>query len=146
MTVRPELLRQVQFVVAALALVGGLQLLFRGLRSYLHSGSLSSVGTSGIATLSAGLVRVTGTIEAPITIQSYHGFPCVYYRAEPRRENAQADDDSSATVERSIEFVQLGRQALSAGRARLGQYRCRAEATARRAPQSRRGGARRHEL
>jgi len=104
MTVNPGLLREVQLVVAALALLGGLQLLFRGLRSYLRGGDLSSVGTSQIASLGAGLVRVTGTIEAPITIQSYYGFPCVYYRAEPRKEDGQADDDSSTTVERSIEF------------------------------------------
>ena len=87
MTVNPGLLREVQLVVAALALLGGLQLLFRGLRSYLRGGDLSSVGTSQIASLGAGLVRVTGTIEAPITIQSYYGFPCVYYRAEPRKED-----------------------------------------------------------
>jgi hypothetical protein len=104
MTVSPQLLRELQLVVAALALLGGLQLLFRGLRSYLRGGDLSSVGTSQIATLSAGLVRVTGTIAAPITIQSYYGFPCVYYRAEARKEDGQADDDSSATIERSIEF------------------------------------------
>jgi len=104
MTVNPGLLREVQLVVAALALLGGLQLLFRGLRSYLRGGDLSSVGTSQIASLGAGFVRVTGTIEAPITIQSYYGFPCVYYRAEPRKEDGQADDDSSTTVERSIEF------------------------------------------
>jgi len=104
MTVNPGLLREVQLVVAALALLGGLQLLFRGLRSYLRGGDLSSVGTSRIASLSAGLVRVTGTIEAPITIQSYYGFPCVYYRAEPRREDGQSDERTSPTIERSIEF------------------------------------------
>jgi hypothetical protein len=104
MTASPQLLREVQLVVAALALLGGLQLLFRGLRSYVRGGDLSSVGTSQVATLSAGLVRVTGSVEAPITIQSYYGFPCVYYRAEPRKEDGQADDDSSGTVERSIEF------------------------------------------
>jgi len=104
MTASPQLLREVQLVVAALALLGGLQLLFRGLRSYLRGGDLSSVGTSRIATLSAGLVRVTGTIEAAITIQSYYGFPCVYYRAEPRKEHPQSGEDSSATIERSIEF------------------------------------------
>jgi hypothetical protein len=103
MTVNPGLLREVQLVAAALALIGGLQLLIRGLRSYLRGGNLSSMGTSQIASLSAGLVRVTGTIEAPITIQSYYGFPCVYYRAEPRREDGQSDDESD-TVERSIEF------------------------------------------
>ncbi len=104
MTAGPQLLREIQLVVATLALLGGLQLLFRGLRSYLRGGDLSSVGTSRIATLSAGLVRVTGTIEAPITIQSYYGFPCVYCRAEPRKDDRQADNDSSATVEGSIEF------------------------------------------
>jgi hypothetical protein len=104
MTVSPELLRQLQLVVASLAVVGGLQLLFRGLRSYLRGGSLSSVGTSSIASLSAGLVRVTGTVEAPITMQSYYGFPCVYYRAEPQKEEGRTEDETSETVERSIEF------------------------------------------
>jgi len=104
MTIDPGLLRELQFVVAFLAVVGGLQLLFRGLRSYLRGGSLSSVGTSKIASLSAGLVRVTGTVEAPLTIESYYGFPCIYYRAEAQRREADRDDGSSATVERSIEF------------------------------------------
>jgi hypothetical protein len=104
MTVNPGLLREVQLIVSALALIGGLQLLFRGLRSYLRGGDLSSVGTSQIASLSAGLVRVTGTIEAPLTIQSYYGFPCVYYRAEPRKEKGRSNEDASPTVERSIEF------------------------------------------
>jgi len=105
MSANPELLRQVQLLVAVLAVAGGLRLLFRGLRSYLRGGSLSSVGTSRIASLSAGLVRVTGTVEAHITIQSYYGFPCVYYRAEPQNEEgSQDDDEASKTVERSIEF------------------------------------------
>ena len=104
MTIDPGLLRELQFVVAFLAVVGGLQLLFRGLRSYLRGGNLSSVGTSQIASLSAGLVRVTGTVEAPLTIESYYGFPCVYYRAEPQRRDGDRDDESSGTVERSIEF------------------------------------------
>jgi hypothetical protein len=104
MTVNPGLVREVQLIVAALALLGGLQLLFRGLVSYLRGGELSSVGTSQISTLSAGLARVTGTIQAPLTIQSYYGFPCVYYRAEPRKQDGQQDDASSQTVERSIEF------------------------------------------
>ena len=104
MTVNPGLLREVQLILAALALLGGLQLLFRGLRSYLRGADLSSVGTSQIATLTAGLARVTGTIQAPLTIQSYYGFPCVYYRSEPRKQDGQQDDDSSQTVERSIEF------------------------------------------
>src|SRR5207249_11520360 len=103
-TIDPGLLRVLQFVVAFLAVVSGLQLLFRGLRSYLRGGSLSSVGTSKIASLSAGLVRVTGTVEAPLTIESYYGFPCVYYRAEPRRRDGDRDDESSGTVERSIAF------------------------------------------
>ena len=104
MNANPELMRQVQLLVAVLAVAGGLRLLFRGFRSYLRGGSLSSVGTSRIASLSAGLVRVTGIVEAPITIQSYYGFPCVYYRAEPQKEKGSQDDDSSAREERSIEF------------------------------------------
>ena len=47
MTASPQLLREIQLVVAALAVLGGLQLLFRGLRSYLRGGDLSSVGTRG---------------------------------------------------------------------------------------------------
>src|SRR5256714_5237557 len=103
MHVSPALLREVQLLVAVAAVAGGLGLLFRGLHSYLRGGDLSSVGTSSVATLSAGLVRVTGMVEAPITIQSYYGFPCVYYRAEPERKEG-TDDERSPTVERSIEF------------------------------------------
>src|SRR5207237_3900844 len=81
-----------------------LQLLFRGLRSYLRGGSLSSIGTSRVASLSAGLVRVTGRVEAPLTIQSYYGFPCVYYRAEPQKREGEIGDEATGTGERSIGF------------------------------------------
>ena len=103
MHVSPGLLRELQLLVAVAAVAGGLGLLLRGLRSYLRGGDLVSIGTSSIATLGAGLVRVTGTIEAPITITSYYGFPCVYYRAEPQKKD-EADAERSQTVERSIEF------------------------------------------
>src|SRR5438477_2297649 len=99
----PGLLRELQLLVAVAAVAGGLGLLLRGLRSYLRGGDLVSIGTSSIATLGAGLVRVTGTVEASITITSYYGFPCVYYRAEPQKKD-ETDGERSQTVERSIEF------------------------------------------
>ena len=143
MTASPQLLREIQLVVAALAVLGGLQLLFRGLRSYLRGGDLSSVGTSRIASLNAGLVRVTGTIEAPITIQSYHGFPCVYYRAERRKEDRQADDDSSAIVERSIEFDVRDDSGRIHVMPHAAQWDVRRRCAARGAPRGRRPGDRR---
>jgi hypothetical protein len=99
----PGLLYEIQLLVGFLAMVGGLRLLIRGLRSYLRAGSLSSIGTSQIASISAGLVRLTGVIDAPITIQSFYGFPCIYYRAEPDNE-AKRSGDVSDVVEQSIEF------------------------------------------
>ena len=79
--------------VAMLALAGlaaGLWLLARGFRGYRVATRIGDMGTSRIASMAAGEVRIAGTIEpAELTLVSpLQSRPCVYYKAE-----IQNDDD-----------------------------------------------------
>jgi hypothetical protein len=75
-------------LVAAIGLVSGLTLLWRGLRAQRTAARLGGLGTSPIATLAAGEVRVAGTVEAagvsltsPILRRA-----CVYHDSRVRSE------------------------------------------------------------
>ena len=72
--------------LAALLLGGviaGLWLLVRGMGGYRTATRIGDTGTSRIATLAAGEVRVSGRIEpAEVTLVSpLQSAPCVYYRS-----------------------------------------------------------------
>ena len=76
-------------LVASLAIVGlggGLLLLARGLAAYRAAGRVAGIGTSRIASLAAGEVRLVGTVEADgLTLVSpLQSVPCVYYRSRIR--------------------------------------------------------------
>ena len=71
-------------IVAAVAgISGGLFLLVRGLGAYRAGEAVRGTGTSRIASLAAGEVRLVGTIEpGPVTLVSpLQSVPCVYYHA-----------------------------------------------------------------
>jgi hypothetical protein len=85
----------------AFGVVVGLLLLWRGLSGYRAGVAIGDTSTSGIATLAAGEVRVTGAIEAgeATLISPLQSVPCVWYRAEVRstgRENDRAYVDERA--------------------------------------------------
>jgi hypothetical protein len=76
------LVPQVAFL-AALGLGGGLWLLARGMSDYGRATRIGDTATSRIASLAAGEVQVTGTIEpAELTLVSpLQSATCVYYRS-----------------------------------------------------------------
>ncbi len=73
-------------MLALLGLVGGLALLGRGLRAYRRAGNVAGIGTSRIATLAAGEIRLVGVIEADVLtlVSPLQSVPCVYYRSRIR--------------------------------------------------------------
>ncbi len=69
--------------VSAVGVAGGLALLGRGMRGRGMATRIADTSTSAIASIAAGEVRVSGTIEpAEVTLVSLlQSVPCVYYRA-----------------------------------------------------------------
>jgi hypothetical protein len=70
-------------LLAAVGIAGGLWLLARGMAGYRHATRIGDTATSRIASLAAGEVQVSGTIEpAELTLISpLQSTPCVYYRS-----------------------------------------------------------------
>lgn len=87
-------------------IVGGLWLLLRGMRGYRTATRIGDTGTSRIATLAAGEVRVSGRIESAevLLVSPLQSIPCVYYRAtiESHADDGDAADD--LFEERAIGF------------------------------------------
>ena len=85
--------------------VAGLWLLGRGMTGYRTATRIADTGTSRIATLAAGEVRISGQIEAAemLLVSPLQSAPCIYYRASiDRGDDADGGDDFSE--ERAIGF------------------------------------------
>jgi hypothetical protein len=87
-------------------IVAGLWLLARGMAGYRTAARIGDTGTSRIATLAAGEVRVSGRIEAAeVTLVSpLQSVPCVYYHATIRRGDGDFDGPADLVEERAIGF------------------------------------------
>jgi hypothetical protein len=85
--------------------IAGLALLVRGMRGYRTAARIGDTGTSRIASLAAGEVRVSGRIEpAEVTLVSpLQSAPCVYYKASVHFGDDAADDDD-LSEERAVGF------------------------------------------
>lgn len=72
--------------LALLGLVAGLALLARGLGAYRAGQRVAGIGTSRIATLAAGEVRLVGVVEADVItlVSPLQSVVCVYYRSRIR--------------------------------------------------------------
>jgi hypothetical protein len=95
-------------VVVALALLGvmaGLVLLVRGLVAYRAGQRVAGIGTSRIASLAAGEVRLAGVVEADLMtlVSPLQSVPCVYFRARVR-EGSSDDTRTVLDEERAIGF------------------------------------------
>ena len=92
--------------VAGLGVVAGLILLARGMAGYRSLIRVGDTSTSTIASLAAGEVRVSGTVEpAEMTLVSLlQSVPCVYYRSTVGGDTEVRGDRSGYTEERSIGF------------------------------------------
>ena len=88
--------RTLVVALAVLGLVGGLALLGRGLRAYGRAGHVAGIGTSRIASLAAGEVRLVGVVEADVLslVSPLQSVPCVYYRSRIR----EGSGDDTRTV------------------------------------------------
>lgn len=93
--------------LAAGGIGGGLWLLARGLGGYGTATRLADTGTSAIASMAAGEVRVAGVVEAAeVTLVSpLQSEPCVYYRATIDRDDDGADLQPDFNEERAIGFL-----------------------------------------
>ena len=95
-------------LVVALALFGlvaGLALLARGLGAYRAAQQVAGIGTSRIATLAAGEVRLVGVVEADILtlVSPLQSVPCVYFRSRIR-ERSGDDARTVFSEEKAVGF------------------------------------------
>jgi hypothetical protein len=93
-------------VLLAAGIVAGMWLLVRGMGGYRTATRIGDTGTSRIATLAAGEVRVSGRVEAAevLLLSPLQSAPCVYYRStiESGEDDGGGADD--LFEERSIGF------------------------------------------
>ena len=92
--------------VAVAGIAGGLFLLVRGLAAYRAGEAVRGTGTSPIASLAAGEVRLVGTIEpGPVTLVSpLQSVPCVYYHARILEDRGR-ERTTTLDEERAVGFL-----------------------------------------
>ncbi len=95
--------------IAALLVAGivaGLWVLARGMVGYRTAVRIGDTGTSRIATLAAGEVRVSGRIETAevLLVSSLQSAPCVYYRCTIESGDDDLDGSDDVVEERAIGF------------------------------------------
>ena len=86
--------------------VAGLWLLVRGMRGYRTAARIGDTGTSRIATLAAGEVRVSGRIESAevMLVSPLQSAPCVYYRSTIEIGDDDLVDVDDLVEERAVGF------------------------------------------
>ena len=95
--------------VSALGVVGiagGLVLMVRGMDDYRSSLRVADTSTSSIASIAAGEVRISGTIEMAETtlVSPIERVPCVYFRTTVEEGRTPLSSGHRSTEERSIGF------------------------------------------
>lgn len=92
--------------LAVAGLLGGLWLLARGLGSYRLAARIGDTGTSRIASMAAGEVRVSGIIEPAelLLISPLQSASCVYYRSSMRRQGEASEREAGFREERAVGF------------------------------------------
>jgi hypothetical protein len=87
-------------------IIGGLWLLVRGMRGYRTATRIGDTGTSRIATLAAGEVRVSGRIESAevLLVSPLQSATCVYYRASIESDGDDGGSVDDLSEERAIGF------------------------------------------
>jgi hypothetical protein len=86
--------------------IGGLWLLARGMSGYRTATRIADTGTSRIATLAAGEVRLSGRIEAAevLLVSPLQSATCVYYRSTIDRGDGDPDGTDDFSEERAVGF------------------------------------------
>jgi hypothetical protein len=98
-----------QSLVAAVLVAGvvaGLWLLVRGMQGYRTAARIGDTGTSRIATLAAGEVRVSGQIESAevMLVSPLQSAPCVYFRSAIESDDNDPVDADEVVEERAVGF------------------------------------------
>ena len=93
-------------VLASLGVLGGLVLLARGLAAYRAAQAVAGIGTSRIATVAAGEVRLVGVVEPDLMtlVSPLQSVPSVYFRSRIR-EGSGDDERTLFADERAIGFL-----------------------------------------
>lgn len=91
--------------LSLLGIAGGLAVFARGLLAYRTAAQVSSIACSSTASMAAGEVSLTGTVEpGPTTLVSrLQSVPCVHYRSRIVRHRGR-DTDTVLDEERSVSF------------------------------------------
>ncbi len=91
---------------ASVGIAGGLVLMVRGMNDYRSSLRVADTSTSAIASIAAGEVRISGTIEMAETtlVSPIERVPCVYFRTTVENGHEPFAGGRSFTEERSIGF------------------------------------------
>ena len=86
--------------------VGGLWLLARGMGGYRTATRIGDTGTSRIASLAAGEVRVAGVVESAevLLVSPLQSAPCVYYRSTIESGDDDGDGVDDLFEERAVGF------------------------------------------
>jgi hypothetical protein len=92
--------------VAGVAIVGGLNLLWRGFSAYRRAGLIAGTATSTVESLAAGEVRVSGIVEpAEVALVSpLQSARCIYYRASVSEANQHDSGHTMHAEERAVGF------------------------------------------
>jgi hypothetical protein len=92
--------------LAVAGVLGGLWLLARGLGSYRLATHIGDTATSAIASMAAGEVRVSGTIEPAelLLISPLQSASCIYYRSSIRRQDEGPELEARFREERAVGF------------------------------------------
>ena len=87
-------------------IAGGLVLMVRGMNDYRSSLRVADTSTSSIASIAAGEVRISGTIEMAETtlVSPIERVPCVYFRTTVEESRTPLSSSHRSTDERSIGF------------------------------------------
>ncbi len=93
---------------AAVGVGFGLYLLWRGFGAYRTAGRIGGTATSRIASIAAGEVRISGTVEPAevALVSALQSEPCVYYRSEITERRAGGEGGNRALdEERAVGFT-----------------------------------------
>jgi hypothetical protein len=92
-------------ILATAGVFGGLVLFARGLFAYMRSQRISGIGSSPIASIAAGEVRVSGVVEpdALTLVSPLQSEPCVYFKSRVT-ESAGRDSRTVFADQRAVGF------------------------------------------
>ena len=92
--------------LAGTGIAGGLVLMVRGMNDYRSSLRVADTSTSSIASIAAGEVRISGTIEMAETtlVSPVERVPCVYFRTTVDDDRDPLTGGRGTTNEGSIGF------------------------------------------